>query len=42
MLTELVEDRDLDTKDEPIVKIFLQNDFIATVARICIRQEESR
>ena len=42
ILTELVEDGDLDTKDDPIVKIFLQNDFIATVARICIRQEESR
>jgi hypothetical protein len=42
ILTELIEDRDLDSKEDPIVKIFLQNDFIATVARICIRQEESR
>ena len=42
ILTELIEDRDLDSKEDPIVKIFLQNGFIATVARICIRQEESR
>lgn len=28
ILTELIEDRDLDIKDDPIIKIFLQNDFI--------------
>jgi len=42
ILTELIEDRDLDNKNDSIVQIFLQNDFITTVGRVATRFEETR